>query len=82
MNSFRNNQQSTSIEETKEPSTSMGGEAKKPLNQEDQQSLPSDFEKDEETSHENEEEYLETIEYHFETHSTWTCTKGHLLMDA
>ena len=32
--------------------------------------LPNDFEKDEETSHEKEEEYLETIEYHSKTNST------------
>ena len=82
MNSLRNNQQSTSIEETKKSPSSGGDEVEKALHQEDRKSLPSDFEKDEETSHENEEEYLETIEYHFETHSTWTCTKGHLLMDA
>ena len=28
------------------------------------------FEKNEETSHDNEQEYLETIEYHSKTHST------------
>ena len=49
-----NNQQSTSIEETKEPPSFVGNEAEKTLHQEDRKSLPSDFEKDEETSHENE----------------------------
>ena len=48
----------------------MGGEEEKALHEEDQNSLPNDFEKDEETSHEKEEEYLETIEYHSETNST------------
>ena len=47
----------------------MGGETEKALHYEDRKSLPSDFEKDEETSHENEKESLKTIEYHFETHS-------------
>ena len=48
----------------------MGDEEEKALHEEDQNSLPNDLEKDEETSHEKEEEYLETIEYHFETNST------------
>ena len=48
----------------------MGGEEEKALHQEDQNSLPNEFEKDEETLHEKEEEYLETIEYHSETNST------------
>ena len=39
----------------------MGGELEKVLHQEDQKALPSDFEKDEETSHENEQEYLELL---------------------
>ena len=43
---------------------------KKNLQQQDRKSLPSDFEKDGETSHENEEEYLETIEYHSNTQYT------------
>ena len=55
MNSLRNNQQSTSMEDTKESPSSMGGEVEKVLHQEDRKSLPSDFETDEETSHENEE---------------------------
>ena len=70
VNSLRNNQQSTSIEETKEPPSFVGDEAKQTLHQEDRKSLPSDFEKHEEKSHDNEEEYLENIEYHSETHST------------
>ena len=54
-NSLKNNQQSTSMEETKESPSFVGGEVEKVLHQEDRQSLPSDFEKYEETSHENEE---------------------------
>ena len=57
------------MEETKELPISMGGEAEKALHQEDWKSLENEFEKYEEKSHENEEEYLETIEYHSETHS-------------
>ena len=48
----------------------MGGEAEKILHQEDQKSLPSDSEKYEETSCEDEKQSLETIEYHSKTHST------------
>ena len=70
MNSLRNNQQSTSIEETKEPPSSVGGETKKQLHYEDRKSLPSDSKKYEETSHEYEEVSIENTEYHFETHST------------
>ena len=70
VNSLTNNDRSTSMEETKEPPSSVGGEVEKVLHQEDRKSLPSDFEKDEETSHEKEKEYLETIEYHSETNST------------
>ena len=58
LNSLMNNQQSISVEETKESPSSMGGEVENVLYEEDRKSLPSDFEKDEETSHENEEEYL------------------------
>ena len=54
MNSLRNNQQSTSIEETKEPPSSVGDEAEKVLHQEDRKSLPYDFKKYEQKSHENE----------------------------
>ena len=54
MNSLRNNQQCTSMEETKEPPSSVGGEIEKELHYEDRKSLPSDSEKDEETSHEYE----------------------------
>ena len=49
------------MEQTKEPPISVGGEAEKAFHQEDWKWLPNDFEKYEETSHENEEEYLETI---------------------
>ena len=69
-NSLRNSHQWTSREETKEIQISVGGEVQKVLHQEDQKSLPSDFEKYEETSHENEKESLETIEYNSEIHST------------
>ena len=41
------------MEENKEPPSSVGGEVEKVLDQEDWNSLPSDFEKYEETSHEN-----------------------------
>ena len=58
------------MEETKDPPSSVGGETEKEFHYEDQKSLPSDFEKYEETSHENEKESLETIEYHSEKHST------------
>ena len=56
-NSLRKNYQSTSMEETKDPPSFVGGKVEKVVHQEDQKSLPSDFEKYEETSHENEEEY-------------------------
>ena len=69
MNSLRNNQQYTSMEETDEPPISVGGEAEEALHQEDRKSLPSNFEKNEETSHENEEKSLGTIEYHSKKHS-------------
>ena len=42
------------MEETKEPPSSVDGEAKKILHHEDRKSLLSDSEKYEETSHENE----------------------------
>ena len=58
------------MEETKEPPSSVGGETEKELHYEDRRSLPTDFEKDEETSHDNEKESLEIIEYHSERHST------------
>ena len=56
-------------EETKELPISVGGEAEKELHQEDRKSLPNEFEKYEETSHDNEKESLETKQYHYETHS-------------
>ena len=49
------------MKETKEPPSFVGGEVEKVLHQEDRNSLPSDFEKYEEISHENKEYYLETI---------------------
>ena len=60
-NSLRNNHQCTSREETKEIKKIVGGEEEKALHQEDQNSLPNDFEKDDETSHDKEEEYLDAI---------------------
>ena len=47
-------------EETHEPPSFEIGEVEEVVHEEDQNSLQSDFEKDEETSHENEEESLET----------------------
>ena len=44
-NSLNNNQQSTSMEETKESPSYVGGEVEKVLHQEDRNSLPSDLEK-------------------------------------
>ena len=44
-----NNQQYTSMQETKELPISVGGEAEKALHQEDWKSLPNEFEKYEET---------------------------------
>ena len=43
------------MEETNELPISVGGEAKKELHQEDRKSLLNEFEKYDETSHENEE---------------------------
>ena len=51
-NSLRNNHQCITREETKELQISVGGE-EKALHQEDRNSLPNEFEKYEETSHEN-----------------------------
>ena len=48
----------------------MGGETANELHYEDRKSLPSDSEKDEETSHEYEEVSIENTKDHFETHST------------
>ena len=51
---IRNIQQCTSMEDTKELPISVGGEAEKALHQDNRKSLPNEFEKYEETSHENE----------------------------
>ena len=48
----------------------MGGEVEKVLKQEDRNSLPRYFEKHKETSNDNGEEYLGTIEYHSKEHYT------------
>ena len=58
------------MEETKEPPSSVGGETKKELHYEDGKSLPSDYERDEATSHKYEEVSIENIEDHLETHNT------------
>ena len=57
-------------EETHEPPSSKIGEVEEVVHGEDRNSLPSDSEKYEETSHEYEEIYIENIEDNFETHST------------
>ena len=49
-----NNQQYTSMQETKELPISVGGEAEKALHQEDINSLPNYLENYDETSHEKE----------------------------
>ena len=54
LKSLMKNQQSTSMEETKETPIYVGGEVEKVSHQEDRKSLPSDFEKYEEKSHDNE----------------------------
>ena len=61
MNSLSKNQQYTSREETKEPPSFVGGETEKELHYEDRTSLPSDSEKDEETSHEYEDLLLKIL---------------------
>ena len=55
LNSWRNNQQSTSMEETKESPSFVGGEVEKVLHQEYRKLFPSDFEKYEQKSHDIEE---------------------------
>ena len=50
-NSLRNNNQSTSMEETKELQIFLGGEEEKVVHEQDRNSLPRDSEKYEETSH-------------------------------
>ena len=66
------------MEETKEPPVILGGDVENTLHQEDRKSLPNEFEKDEETSHEKEEDYIETI---LKQILLWTWTKGHLRID-
>ena len=51
VNSLRNNQQCISMEDTKEPPSSVGGETEKTLHYGNRKLLPSDFEKYEEKSH-------------------------------
>ena len=57
-------------EETHEPPSSEIGEVEEVLHEEDTNSIPSDSEKYEDTSHYYEEVSIENTEYHFETHST------------
>ena len=83
LNYLNNSQQSTIMDETKESASTVGGKIEKVSHQEDRKSLPSEFEKYEETSHDNEEYYLENSEYHSKTHYTIdmdhrACTDGRL----
>ena len=56
-------------EETHEPpSSEIGGV--EVVHEDDQNSLPSESEKYEETSHEYEEVFIENTEHNFETHAT------------
>ena len=57
-------------EETHEPPSSEIGGVEEVLHEYDWNSLPSDSEKYEETSHEYEEVFIENTEDNFETHST------------
>ena len=57
-------------EETHEPPSLEIGEVEEVVHEEDRNSLPSDSEKYEETSHKYEEVSIENTEDHFETHST------------
>ena len=57
-------------EDTHEPPSSEIGEVEEVVHKEDQNSLPSDYEKYEDTLHEYEEVSIENIEDHFETHPT------------
>ena len=57
-------------EETHEPPSFEIGEVEEVVHEQDLNSLPSDSEKDEETSHEYEEVSIENIEDNFDTHST------------
>ena len=68
--SLRNNNKCASREDTKELQISLGGEEEKVVHEEDQNSLPSDSEKYEETSHKYEEVSIENNEDHFETYYT------------
>ena len=57
-------------EETHEPPSSEIGEVEGVVHEEDRNSLPCDFEKDEETSHDYAKVSIENIEDHFEKHPT------------
>ena len=57
-------------EETHEPPSSKIGEVEEVVHEGDLNSLPGDFEKDKETSHEYEEVFIENTEDNFETHAT------------
>ena len=69
-------------EETHEPPSSEIGEVEEVVHEEDQNSLPREFEKYEETSHEYEEVSIENTEDNFETHSTLEMKQENLMMDA
>ena len=57
-------------EETHEPPSSEIGGVEELVHEDDRNSLPSDSEKYEETSHEYEEVFIENTEDNFETHAT------------
>ena len=57
-------------EETHEPPSSEIGRVEEVVHEEDINSLPSDSEKYEETSHKYEEVFIENTEDNFETHAT------------
>ena len=57
-------------EETREPPSSEIGGVEELVHEDDQNSLPSDSEKYEETSHKYEEVFIVNIEDNFETHAT------------
>ena len=58
-------------EETHEPPSFEIGGVEEVVHEDDRNSLPSDSEKYEETSHEYEEFFIENTEDNFETHATW-----------
>ena len=69
-------------EETHEPPSFEIGEVEEVVHEEDRNSLQSDYEKYQETSHEYEEFSIKNTEDNFETHSTLEMNKENLMMDA